>query len=78
MSSVYDTEEYKEMTKQLELLIEEESTIHKKISSLMDKMQSLVSQYDKDKDIIDISIESKETTVEKKPRRRTTRKKDTN
>lgn len=76
MSTVYESEEYIELTKQLETLISEETIIHKKINVLMDKMQSLVSQYEKD--TVDTIIEQKETTEEKKPRRRTTRKKETN
>lgn len=78
MSTVYESEEYIELTKQLETLISEETTIHKKINVLMDKMQSLVSQYEKEKDTVDTNTEQKETTEEKKPRRRTTRKKETN
>ena len=50
MSTVYESEEYIELTKQLETLISEETIIHKKINVLMDKMQSLVSQYEKEKD----------------------------
>ena len=42
MSTVYESEEYIELTKQLETLIGEETIIHKKINALMDKMQSLV------------------------------------
>lgn len=76
MSTVYESEEYIELTKQLETLISEETIIHKKINVLMDKMQSLVSQYEKEKDNTEIIIEQKETTEEKKPRRRTTRKKE--
>ena len=49
MSTVYESEEYIELTKQLETLISEETIIHKKINVLMDKMQSLVSQYEKEK-----------------------------
>ena len=78
MSTIYESEEYIELTKQLETLISEETIIHKKINVLMDKMQSLVSQYEKEKDTVDTIIEQKETTEEKKPRRRTTRKKETN
>lgn len=78
MSSVYESEEYIELTKQLETLISEETIIHKKINALMDKMQSLVSQYEKEKDCKDVIIEQKEIKEEKKPRRRTTRKKETN
>ena len=53
MSTVYESEEYIELTKQLETLISEETIIHKKINVLMDKMQSLVSQYEKEKDTVD-------------------------
>ena len=61
MSTVYESEEYIELTKQLETLISEETIIHKKINVLMDKMQSLVSQYEKEKDTVDTIIEQKET-----------------
>lgn len=76
MSAVYDSEEYIELNNQLETLINEETIIHKKISMIMDKMQLLVLQYEKEKDNTETNIEQKEIKDEKKPRRRTTKKKE--
>ena len=64
MSTIYESEEYIELTKQLETLISEETIIHKKINVLMDKMQSLVSQYEKENTLpSSISIRKKKESA---------------